>query len=61
MGESSHKPVVFDIELKDKQTRSQVFMNPDIIAGLVFEHMNVLTFSGTEAGYENHTAGLPRR
>ena len=41
MGDSSQKAVVFDVKLKRGQVLSQVFMNPDIIMGLVFEHNNV--------------------
>ena len=43
MGDSSQKAVVFDIKLKRGQTLSQMYMNPDIIMGLMFEHMNVKT------------------
>ena len=41
LGESSQKAVVFDVELKKVQVLSKVFMKPDIIVGLMFEHMNV--------------------
>ena len=41
LGESSQKAVVFDVELKKVQVLSKVFINADIIVGLMFEHMNV--------------------
>ena len=41
MGDSSQKAVVFPAKLKRGHALSQVFMNPDIITGLVFQHMIV--------------------
>ena len=41
IGESSKRPVVFIIELSREQPLSPAFMNPDIIAGLVYEHTTV--------------------
>ena len=41
--ESSKWAVVFMIELPREQTLSPAFMNPDIIAGLVYEHTTIET------------------
>ena len=40
-GESSPRAIIFTIELTKGQVLSPVFMNVDIIVGLVYEHMNV--------------------
>ena len=39
--ESCQRTVIFTTELTRRQTLPPAFMNDDIIAGLVYEHMNV--------------------
>ena len=41
IGESSQRAIIFMIELLRGQTLSPVFMNSDIIARLVYEHITV--------------------
>ena len=41
IGESSQRAIVFMIELPRGQALSIVFMNSDIITGLVYDHMTV--------------------
>ena len=41
IGESSHRAVIFITELIRGQALSPVIINPDIIAGLEYEHMTV--------------------
>ena len=41
IGESSNRAVVFMIELPKGQALSPAFTNPDIIAGLVYEHTTI--------------------
>ena len=41
IGESSQRAIIFMIELPRGQAMSSVFMIPDIIIGLVYEHMTV--------------------
>ena len=41
IGESSRRVVIFTIELPRGQPLSPAFTNPDIIAGLVYEHTTV--------------------
>ena len=41
IGESSRIVVVFTLELLRGQPLSPAFTNPDIVAGLVYEHMTI--------------------
>ena len=42
-GESCQRAIIFTIELTGGQVLSPVFMNEDIIMGLVYKHTNVET------------------
>ena len=41
IGESGRRVIVFTLELPRGQSLSPIFMNSDIIAGLVYEHTTV--------------------